>query len=177
MIVAAGRLIEQKNYPMLIASMKRVTERHPDAVLKIYGSGGLEEELENRIKDNNLQNNVFLMGRSDRLKEELSKADIYVLSSDFEGMPNALMEAMAAGLPCISTDCPTGPKDIIESHKTGLLVPVGDEAAMSDAICYMYENKDKACEMGIRAREMIKEVCGAERIITELMGICEGKNG
>lgn len=140
-IVTCGRLVAQKNQKMLIAAFYNAHQLHPSLQLHIYGVGPLEEELKRQILTLHLEKSVFLMGRSSNVPEILSGADLFVLSSDFEGMPNALMEAMAVGVPCISTDCPCGgPRTLLEDGKSGILVPVGDEQAMAQAIITLLEN-------------------------------------
>ena len=120
-IVAAGRLERQKNYPLLIRAFRDVSESQPEIYLEIFGSGSQETALREEIANLGLEHRITLKGRSSRLQEIYGEADLYVMTSDFEGMPNTLMEAMACGLPCISTDCPTGPSDLIRDGETGLL--------------------------------------------------------
>lgn len=134
-IVTFGRLAHQKNQGLLIDAFCAVSKEIEDAELFIFGKGECYQALSSKITELNLNNKVHLMGETSKVLEELEKADIFVLSSDFEGMPNALMEAMAAGVPCISTDCPCGgPKSLIKNGTNGILVPVGDALAMEDAI-------------------------------------------
>ena len=110
-------------------------------------------ELNQYIETLNMQSKVFLKGRTNNILEKLLEADIYILSSDYEGMPNSLMEAMATGLPCISTDCPTGPSDIIINEENGILVPVDDVLKMEQAVLMMCDNYDLAKKMGIQAKK------------------------
>lgn len=167
-IASAGRLNSQKNFFMLIDAFCKVYEEHKDLELRLYGDGELKEELEQHIKDKNLSESVKLMGRTNDMKSMFESIDLYVLSSDFEGMPNSLMEAMAAGVPCVSTDCPTGPSDLIENEKTGLLVPVNDASAMSEAIEKMLFELDneKIAENG---REFVKSNYSAKVIVERLL--------
>lgn len=153
-IVMCGRLEEQKNYPIVIEAIKKVSEYYPDIRLYIYGDGSLRDKLKEIIYSYGLIDNIFLMGQSDDIPSVLSKASIYVLSSDYEGMPNALMEALAASVPSISTDCPCGgPKYLIESMKDGILVSVRNSKKLSEAILYMLDNPEEAEEMGLKAKE------------------------
>ena len=133
-IVMAGRLDDQKNYKMAIKAMKMVHERYPDVILDIFGKGGEEANLRDFIESNGLEGCVTLKGWSQNVTEEYAKSDIYLMTSNYEGMPNALMEAMAVGLPCISTDCPTGPSDLIKDGVNGYLVPVADSKALANRI-------------------------------------------
>ena len=107
-IITCGRLETQKNHKLLINAFAEVVKEHPYARLKIYGEGSLKQVLQKQIHELGLQEKAFLMGATNDVAKALQTADLFVLSSDYEGMPNALMEAMAAGVPCISTDCPCG---------------------------------------------------------------------
>ena len=141
-IVTVGRLNVQKNQKLLIDAFYEVSKIYEDYILKIYGSGPLQENLQNQINRLNLNDKVTLMGQSDNIKQEIYKAGMFVLSSDYEGMPNALMEAMALGLPCISTDCPIGgSKYLIKSGVNGLLTPVNDKEKLTKSIIKMIEDK------------------------------------
>ncbi len=153
-VVTCGRLVEQKNHKLLIEAFTSVLERYPQAKLFIYGEGKLKDELDNEIRNRKIEDNVSLCGISNRIPEVLSKAEIFVLSSDYEGMPNALMEAMAAGVACVSTDCPCGgPKSLISDKVNGRLVPVGNSKALSDVIIELLGNKDITKRMGENARK------------------------
>lgn len=157
-IISVGRYVKQKNQLLLIDAVADLLDKYPDIKLSFYG-GTLDDEvasqLTSRIKEYSAESNITLCGRVSDIENYLQKADLFVLSSDFEGMPNALMEAMAVGLPCISTDCPTGPSDLIANGENGLLVPVNDRTAMTNAIKYMLDNPDKARSMGAKAKEFI----------------------
>lgn len=134
-IVAVGRLNEQKNYDLMINSFNNIKDKYPDYVLKIYGEGPLKEKLTSKIQQMNLENKVLLQGVSDSIDEKIYKSDLFIMSSDYEGIPNALIEAMCLGLPVISTDCPCGgPKMFISNNENGLLVPVNNEKELSNAI-------------------------------------------
>ena len=124
--------------------------------LNIYGEGSLIDDLQSLINDLRLTNHIKLCGRSNNIKEVFMSTDLFILSSNAEGMPNSLMEAMAVGLPCISTDCPTGPSDIIDNEINGVLIPVDNEEALVNAINNMINNPKKAYLMGKRAKEKMK---------------------
>lgn len=141
-IVTAGRLAEQKNQQMLIEAFSRISNITEENLL-IYGEGSKYAELHKKIEELGLENRAFLMGRSNNLHEEIKSAKIFVLPSDFEGLPNALMEAMALGLPCISTDCPCGgPRMIIADGENGILIPVGDVGALEEKMRYLLRASD-----------------------------------
>lgn len=162
--VSAGRLHPQKNQKLLIEAFWKMIERTRNAfaTLTIYGNSRksyrwTEDELRGLVEMLGLQGRVFLPGRVDDIEEKYKEADAFVFGSDYEGCPNALMEAMAMGLPCISTDCPTGPSMLIESGKNGLLVPVGDAEAMSRAMQYLVEHPQEANRLGNAARQRMSE--------------------
>ncbi len=173
--VSAGRLHPQKNQKLLIEAFERMIRRTGNtfATLTIYGNSRknyrwAEDELRELVEQFGLQERVFLPGRADDIGAKYKEADAFVLGSDYEGCPNALMEAMAAGMPCISTDCPTGPSMLIESGKNGLLVPVGDVEAMSRAMQYLTEHPQEANRMGNAARRRMQEWRTARELAEQL---------
>lgn len=151
-IVMFGRLEPQKNYPMVFEAINIVKKKYPDVSVDIFGKGSIVEKLEELVKDMKLENSVKLCGWTQSTMDECLNHDIFVLSSDFEGMPNALMEAMAVGLPCISTDCPTGPADLIEDGKNGFLIDVNDSSSLADRIISIIEmSLDERTKLGNNA--------------------------
>lgn len=168
-VVQSGRLVDFKNQPMLIRAFLKVHEKHPDFSLKIYGgdSGdGTKEILEQLIRENHAERFVMLMGGSDSLEKELPKAAVYAFSSDWEGLPNALLEAMALGMPIVATDCPCGgPRTVMIHEENGLLVPIKDEEAMAAAICRLIEDRELAERLGQNARKISDRING--RAITD----------
>ena len=153
-VVTLGRLNNQKNHTMLIQAYSRIAEKYPGQNLLIYGKGENAEKLQQLIQELNLQNRVMLMGPTNQVHDVLSKAGVFVLSSDYEGMPNALMEAMAVGVPCISTNCPCGgPEMLIQDRINGLLVPVDDAEAMADALDNLLSAPQTAQTLGEQARK------------------------
>lgn len=157
-VVQSGRLVDFKNQANLIRAFIEVHKKHPDFILKIYGpdSGdGTKEILEKIIADNQAESYVKLMGGSDRLEQELVNASVYAFSSDWEGLPNALMEAMALGLPIVATDCPCGgPRTIMTDGVDGILIPVKDQKALEDGINKLIENPGLAKQLGRQARRI-----------------------
>lgn len=164
-IVSVARLHKQKNQMMLIGAFASVIKEYPDYQLYIWGEGAEREKLENYIKKLGIEKSVFLPGMTENIFIEIYKASMFVLSSDFEGMPNALIEAMALGLPCVSTDCPCGgPRELIENKKNGVLVPVNDKDAMAKGIQSILKDEKYAELIGneafkIRERLQYKKVC------------------
>lgn len=168
-VVQSGRLVDFKNQPMLIRAFLKVHEKHPDYSLKIYGgdSGdGTREILEQIIRENRAEEFVKLMGGSDSLEKELPSASVYAFSSDWEGLPNALLEAMALGMPIVATDCPCGgPRTVMTHEENGLLVPIKDEDAMAKGICRLIEDRKLAERLGQNARKISERING--RAITD----------
>ncbi|WP_311516627.1 glycosyltransferase family 4 protein [uncultured Anaerococcus sp.] len=140
-VVTCGRLEEQKNHKMLIDAFELVVKKCKDAKLFIYGEGSLRNELQNIIDEKELSNNIKLCGNSKDIPGVLRSADVFVLSSDYEGMPNALMEALAAGVPSISTDCPCGgPRMLIDNYKNGILTTPGNHEELGKALLQIIGN-------------------------------------
>lgn len=106
-VVTTGRLVPQKNHKLLICAFADIADQVPDNLI-IYGEGELRSELEALIAELHMENRIFLPGGIKNVADTIKSAKLFVLSSDYEGMPNSLMEAMALGIPCISTDCPCG---------------------------------------------------------------------
>ncbi len=172
--ITAGRLVDQKNHEMLIRAFTdavRSTENE-SAALEIYGDGELEKKLKRLVRKLGMEDRIFVLGRTKDLPEKYAASDAFVLSSDFEGQPNALMEAMFAGLPCISTDCPDGPSDLIEDGVSGLLVPVGDQEAMRDALVFMMKHPVQANDMGRKAKAFMTENFNAKAIAQRFVDEC-----
>lgn len=133
-IISIGRLVYQKNYQHLIKSFNLVKKTLPTASLIILGKGPQETELKELSKHFRMQNDIHFLGFVDNPYKYLKKADVFVLSSIFEGFGNVIVEALAVGTPVVSTDCSGGPREILDNGKFGKLVPVDDEVAMAEAI-------------------------------------------
>lgn len=136
-IVSAGRLTEQKNHKMLIRAFSGVADKFTDNLV-IYGEGKLRTELESLISELHMETRIFLPGTVRNLAEKIASSRLFVLSSDYEGMPNALMEAMATGIPCISTDCPCGgPRMLFGELLADRLCACGDAEKLGEKIAEM----------------------------------------
>ena len=158
-MVSVGRLEAQKNQELLVKAFDRIVkeDKEHNFVLKIYGEGSRKGTLLNLIDELRLSDKVFLEGRVEDVAAKLNEAKIFILSSRYEGMPNALMEAMAMGLACVSTDCPCGgPRTLIKDGENGILVKNEDEAALAEAIKKMINNdrlRQKLAKNAVRIRE------------------------
>lgn len=140
-IVTFGRLTRQKNHKLLIDAFNEIHKKYPKEKLFIYGEGELRNELEGLISSLGLEDSVLLPGRIDNVEEKMQDAKIFVLSSDYEGLPNALMEAMAVGIPVISTDCAGGgPRTIIKDGQNGILTECGNSDELTAAMLKYIEN-------------------------------------
>ena len=163
-IVTAGRLIPAKNHKMLLSAFKKISSSYPDYKLIIYGDGLLLSELKSVSKDLGIDDKVEFPGSVNDLHERIKESELFVMTSDFEGMPNALMEAMAMGLTCISTDCPCGgPKQLISDGENGYLIPVGDISACAEKIEYTLTHKEEADIIADRAMG-VREKYGKDTI-------------
>lgn len=155
-IVAIGRLARQKNYECLIDAFSRIADQTGENLViygEQYGDTGARSKLEGLVKGKGLEDRVFLPGETNCVQEKLAGAKLYVLPSDYEGMPNSLLEAMAVGVPCIATDCPCGgPRMVIENGVNGILVPVGDSNALAEAILRVLGDEDMRRRLGENAK-------------------------
>lgn len=132
-IATAGRFVSQKNHALLIDSFAEIKKNHSDYQLYIYGDGELRSEYEAQLSKLGIQNSVNLPGNLPNIHDELKDSQIFVISSDYEGLSNSLLEAMAMGLACVSTKS-GGAEEIISDSQNGLLVNVGDKDGMVRAI-------------------------------------------
>lgn len=149
-IVTAGRLTAQKNHKMLITAFSEVAKEHSCAKLHIFGDGELKNELVDLTESFGLSDKVIFEGNVANLHEQISNAQIFALSSDYEGLSNALLEAMMMGLPCVSTDCAGSDEYITDKHN-GRLVKVGNADEMADVLKEMLSNGEDTLELGKNA--------------------------
>ena len=157
-IAAVGRLEPQKNYGMLLRAFAAFRQKFVTYRLHIFGRGGMREELERLAGDLGIRDAVVFEGFAPDVPERIRGMGMYVLSSDYEGMSNSLLEAMAMGMPCISTDCPIGGSRMcMDSGRRGILTPVGDEAAFAGAMERLASDAAFASELSGRAAEIREE--------------------
>lgn len=148
-IVSIGRLHPQKNQKLLIDSFIQFHRNHPDHRLIIYGTGPLKEELDEYIKKKHMEQSIELAGEQKDVKSLILDAKAFIMTSDYEGMPNALIEAMCIGLPCISTKV-SGAVDLIKNNENGLLVD-SSTGEIGKALSYIVDNPESAKEMAKNA--------------------------
>lgn len=171
-VVSVGRLERQKDQATLLKAFAIVRSKHPDYKLIIYGEGGLRGELELIAKELEIENSVEFPGRTEIIYEKIYRAKAFVFSSIYEGYPNALIEAMALGIPVISTDCEYGPSEIIQDGFNGFIVPVKNEIELAKRIEYIIENESVAEGLGKNAYK-IRNKLKADIIISQWIDYIE----
>ena len=141
-VYAAGRFRYQKGFDLLIPAWAETARANPGWRLRVRGRGHLRERLEGLIAEHGLEDSVTLEGPAEDIGSDMAEASVFVLSSRFEGFPLILLEAMSKGMGIVSFDCPTGPADIVEDHRNGLLVPHEDVDGLSRAIRELVEDEE-----------------------------------
>ncbi len=158
-IVSAGRFGIEKRYCDLIEAFSIVHKKHPEYTLTIYGDGPMRESYNKQVKELNLGNFISFPGYVDCFAEKIREDGIFVLPSLFEGIPNALIEAMSIGIPCIATDCtPGGPAFLFDNETRGILVPVKDTISMANAIIRYIEDPSLANKKGRNAIQVVENL-------------------
>lgn len=174
--VAVARMYPQKNYPLMIRAFAQVVQNHPECTLDIYGAGSPQQiqQLQKLTASLGVGDSIRLCGWTKEISRLLLQYDAFLMSSDYEGMPNALAEAMATGLVCLSTDCRTGPKDMIATGKNGFLSKTGDVDSFAEGIETILNMDQQQCaEMGRLARESILQLCSEENTLARLNHLIE----
>lgn len=162
-IVSVGRLTEQKGHDVTICALARLLQVIPDVELSIYGIGPCEQNLRKLAEELKITEHVHFCGNIPNVLGVIKNAGMFVMSSRFEGMPNALMEAMACGLPCICSDCDFGPGELIYDHENGIRVPVEDVDALAMAMQELMENPSLLQKIG-KCAENIRTEFSGERV-------------
>ena len=149
----------QKRQDLMVKAFNIVAKQVPDIKLVFYGEGDEQIKIQQLVEEYGLSNRVEFKGLVKNIPEAIRESKVFVLTSDFEGLPNALIEAMACGLPCVSTDCsPGGARELIEDGENGFIVPCGDVEAIADRIIYVLKNPEKADKLGLEAQKIVEKL-------------------
>ena len=175
-LVAMGSMTTQKGFDILIDVFANLYRHHRNWNLIILGEGVLGNELKSRARELHIENAVFFAGRVKNPFSIMSRCDLFVLSSRYEGFPNALLEAMACGLPVVSFDCPTGPRQLIHHEINGLLVPPEDKYELEKALHSLMEKKSLREKMGKQAAKVSK-LYAPDKIMKEWGRLAFGRMG
>ena len=167
LLVAAGRLSREKRVDLMIEAVDRV-RRQRDLELVVCGDGPLRGALARQAAERGLAGHVRFLGHCPNPFQWMARADLFLLASDHEGSPNALIEAQGLGVPAVASDCEFGPSEIVEPGRTGWLVPTGDAGALADAIAGALSERQALAEMGRAARLRARERFGAAPIVAAL---------
>lgn len=155
-IVSVGRFVYEKRYEVLIEAFAKVRTKHPNYKLVLFGDGPYRSIYEELIERLDLKESVEMPGYTNNSMSAIRDAGVFVLSSLYEGMPNTLIEALAVGVPSVSTDCTPGGPDFLTKHgEAGLLIPVNNIDAMVAAICKIIESPDLAMELSRKGKERV----------------------
>jgi glycosyltransferase involved in cell wall biosynthesis len=165
-VVAMGRLHQQKGFDVLLRAFAKCRVDSPDWALTIIGEGEERSRLQALVSELALEESVEMLGRVKNPFVILRRADLFVLSSRYEGFPNALLEAMAAGAPVVATDCRSGPRHIVRQDIDGLLVPPEDVDALADAMGGLMRHDLQRRALAARAAE-VKDRFSVDRVIAQ----------
>lgn len=164
-IISMGRLEPQKDYDTLLQAFAQLQEEFKDWKLNIFGIGDQHDRLQRLIDELGLTNRAFLRGRTSTPFLEMKRSKIFVLSSNYEGFPNVLCEGMYAGLPCISSDCISGPRELIKDGENGFLFDVGNVEQLQEKLRQLMESEVLRQELGNKGKETVGRL--------ELSKICD----
>lgn len=170
-ILAVGRLHEQKGFDLLLQAWKPIEKTYSDWSLRIVGEGPKRAELEAQIESQGLKR-VVLAGATNNVLDEYEAASIFVLSSRYEGLPLALIEAMWSGLPCIAFDCPQGPAELLAENR-GWLVPDGDITELTAQIAYALSHPEEALKCAQKAQSFVQTTYSEAAIMPQWVQLIE----
>lgn len=168
-----GRLHRQKGFDMLFDILPNIFKRWPEYKLVILGEGRLRKQLEKQAQELGIAHRIIMPGFIKNPHAILQKSSIFIFPSRFEGFPNALVEAMALGLPVVSFDCPSGPNCLIKNNKNGIIVPPNDLKKLAEGIEYYLEHPQEAKKMG-DAAQLVKKQCSPEHVLGMWTILLEG---
>lgn len=166
-LVSVGRLHEQKQHDVLIAAFASLAREFPQWNLWIWGEGVKRAELEAQIASAGLEGRVFLPGKTNSPWTEMARSDVFALTSRFEGLPMALMEAMGLGVATISFDCRSGPRELMRDGSDGLLIPMGDKHALEQGLRRLFVDDSLRAELGCRAAQSIRERYSLDTVLRQ----------
>lgn len=172
-VLNVGRLVPQKGQDLFILAAARVLEQIPNAIFLIAGEGELLKELQDLIVKLNLSKHVHLLGNRTDIPELLTQADIFVLTSRYEGLPMTLLEAMAAEIPVVSTEIP-GVADVITQEETGLLVAPENPAAIADAVVRLLTDELLRTQLSHRGKALVNTRFSLESMTENYLNILKG---
>jgi glycosyltransferase involved in cell wall biosynthesis len=175
-VIAIGRLVPQKGFDLLLPAFAGVAKRFPEWRLVILGEGPERSKLEGMRDNYGLQGRVTFPGTLPVTERLLERARVFVLSSRYEGFPNALLEAMAAGLAVISFDCPTGPRELIENGKNGVLVPPDQVVSLEASLLELVSDPLKRQRLGDHARG-VRDLYSVDEVGKQWMRVLNDRAG
>lgn len=152
--------IQQKRQDVMVKAFAKVVKKHPEMQLVFYGQGEPDmTAIKEMVDELGIQQYVRFEGLVTNVMERIKDSKMFVLSSDYEGLPNSLIEAMIAGLPCVSTDCsPGGARELIQDGVNGMIVPIGDEKKLAEAMIYQLDHPEEADRMGQEAQKLSRRL-------------------
>ena len=172
-IATSGRMIPEKNLLMLLKAFEILHKDYPDYTLEFFGDGSERQTLQEYVLINNLIDSVIFHDFTENLIKEISDASVFAFSSNSEGMPNSVLEALAMGIPTVSTDCPIGgPRMMITDHENGLLVPVGDVNALYRAMEELLQDTVLAKKLSSRG-VLLRDTFSVKKITNQWIELLE----
>lgn len=154
--IMVGRYNDAKGYEYITEAWETVHKKHPEWTLNIYGSGEMHDDVERWIKERNLQDTMIMHKPTKKITQKYLESSICIMSSRYEGFPLVIMEAMSCGVPCVSFDCPFGPRNIIKDGEDGILVDYLNTKALADNICKVIEDENLRKRLGANAKKNIQ---------------------
>ncbi len=175
-ICAVGRFDKDKCFDEMIKAFAIAAEKYPNLILDIYGDGVERQSLEKLIVDSKLNEKVILHGKTSNIQEKYAEHKYFLMASRCEGFPNVLLEAMACGCACISTDCDFGPSDLIIDGQNGFLVETHDIEALSEKLVHLIENDGIAVNFSLSAKQVREEydICGIGKRFSKYIDLISG---